>query len=72
MDTKTLILKADRLAREKGYNQSSWSTIAGFATNGQPVYRMMKCGDCRFSTFVQLLDSIGCVIEIRDAEGGNG
>ena len=70
MDSRDLILQADRIAREKGLNQKEWSESAGFAVNGQTVSRVLSKGDCRVSTFVALLRAIGCGLEIT--EGWNG
>lgn len=69
MESRSLILKADEIAREKGYTQSQWSREAGHANNGQTVSRIISKGDCRVSTFVALLQAIGCELEIK--ENGN-
>lgn len=66
MDSRALILKADQIARERGFNQSKWSSSAGKATNGQTVSRIISKGDCRMSTFISLLDAIGCELEIKE------
>lgn len=66
MDSRTLILNADRIARERGMNQSQWSTVAGYSMNGQTVSRIINNGDCRVSTFLNLLHAIGCELVIKE------
>lgn len=66
MDSRSLILKADKIARSKGMTQSQWSRAAGHATSGQTVSRILNKGDCRVSTFLSLLDAIGCEIVIKE------
>lgn len=66
MDTRALILKADSIANKKGLSQSQWSKNAGHASNGQTVSRIMRKGDCRLSTFIELLDAIGCELVIKE------
>ena len=66
MDSRTLILQADKIARSRGLNQTKWSTKAGYATNGQTVSRIISKGDCRISTFIDLLDAIGCELVIKE------
>ena len=66
MDSRSLILQADRIARQKGMTQSQWSRNAGHATNGQTVSRILSKGDCRVSTLLSLLDAIGCEIVIKE------
>lgn len=68
MDSRTLILQADRIARKRGFNQSRWSASAGYATNGQTVSRIISKGDCRVSTFIDLLDAIGCELVIKEED----
>lgn len=59
MGTRELIMQADLIAREQGFNQSTWSTAAGRAGNGQTVSRMLIRGDCRLSTLMELLRPLG-------------
>lgn len=66
MDTRALILIADGIANKKGLSQSQWSKNAGHASNGQTVSRIMRKGDCRLSTFIELLDAIGCELVIKE------
>ena len=66
MDSRSLIVQMDRIARSKGLTQSEWSRRAGYATNGQTVSRMLSKGDCRVSTLLAMLDAIGCGIEIKE------
>jgi hypothetical protein len=68
MDSRTLILNADRIAREHGMSQSQWSTVAGYAINGQTVSRIINNGDCRVSTFLNLLHAIGCELVIKEGQ----
>lgn len=66
MNTRALILMADGIASKKGLSQSQWSKNAGHASNGQTVSRIMRKGDCRLSTFIELLDAIGCELIIKE------
>ena len=66
MKARTLIQQADRIATEKGLNQSQWSRMAGHASNGQTISRIMRQGDCRVSTLLELLDAIGCALKIEE------
>ena len=70
MDARGLITLADRLARDRGFNQSEWSSIAGYAVNGQTVSRIMAKGDCRVSTFLALLHAIGYELHIEEEANG--
>ena len=66
MDTMDYIEQARQIALSKGMNQSAWSEAAGHAINGQTVSRIRQKGDCRLSTFLSLLDAIGCGLEIKE------
>lgn len=68
MDARELLVMVDGIARKKGLNQSQWSRASGHAANGQTVSRIMHKGDCRVSTFLALLDAIGCEIEIKGSD----
>lgn len=59
MDARALILLADRIARDQGHSQSSWSRKSGHAFNGQTISRIVSKGDCRVSTFLDLLEPLG-------------
>lgn len=71
MDARSLILLADRIAREKGLTQSEWSSRAGFAKNGQTVSRIISKGNCRLSTFLRLLNVIDCELAIVEEKDAN-
>lgn len=64
MESRDLILQADSIAQGKGLNQSQWSSLAGFASNGQTVSRIVNRGNCKLSTLVALLDTVGCELKI--------
>lgn len=68
MDTRTLILLADEIARGQGMNQSKWSSAAGKAGNGQTVSRILAKGDCRLSTMQDLLRPLGYELAITKME----
>lgn len=68
MEARSLILQADEIARRKGLNQSKWSKSAGYANNGQTVSRILSKGDCRVSTFLALVNALGCRIEIKEVQ----
>lgn len=71
MESRTLIEKAYNKAKDKGYNQTKWSSEAGYAVNGQTVSRIMKSGDCRVSTLIELLKTINCKLVIQDENNKN-
>lgn len=64
MGARSLIVKADQIARERGLNQKQWSAQAGHAKNGQTVSRIISKGDCRVSTFIALLKPLGMELTI--------
>lgn len=64
MESRDLILQADSIARSKGMTQAEWSSMAGFASNGQTVSRILNRGECKLSTMVALLDTLGCELRI--------
>ena len=68
MDSRTLILEADKIARGKGMNQCEWSRNAGYANNGQTVSRILSKGDCRLSTMQALLRPLGYELAIVKTE----
>ena len=61
-------MQADGIARRKGMTQSQWSSLAGFASNGQTVSRIMSKGECKLSTMIALLDSLDCELQIISRE----
>ena len=67
MDSRALILDADRIAREQGFNQAAWSRKAGKAQSGQTISRMISKGDCRLSTFLAILEPLGYSLKITKA-----
>ena len=69
MESRDLILQADSIAQGKGLNQSQWSSLAGFASNGQTVSRIVNRGNCKLSTLVALLDTVGCELKIVKKDG---
>lgn len=68
MESRSLIMKADAIAREKGMSQSQWSRTAGHASNGQTVSRIISKGDCRLSTILALLKAVGCELVIKEQD----
>ena len=68
MEARDLILQADSIARKKGMTQSQWSSLAGYASNGQTVSRIVSRGECKLSTIVALLDTVGCELKIVNKE----
>ena len=70
MESKNLIEQARKIATGKGFNQSKWSAESGHALNGQTVLRILKKGDCRVSTFISLLEVIGCKLVIEESNDG--
>lgn len=76
MDPRELILQATKIAMEdEGLTQSQWSQLAGMATGGQGVSKLLSRGDCRVSTLISLLRPLGCTLAILrqdDANEGDG
>ena len=68
MEARSLIVKADEIAREQGLNQREWSTASGHAVSGQTVSRIISKGDCRMSTFIDLLKPLGLELVIIKAD----
>ncbi len=64
MVARTLIVEADRRARDQGMNQKQWSEKSGHASSGQTVSRIISKGDCRLSTFLALLETLNCELKI--------
>ena len=64
MEARDLILQADAIARQKGMTQAQWSSLAGHSSNGQTVSRILSRGECKLSTFINLLDTLDCEIRI--------
>ena len=62
---REIIWKADEIAREQGFNQSSWSKAAGKADSGQTVSRILSRGECKLSTLIDLLEPLGYEINLR-------
>ena len=71
MEARRLIDETKRISKANGLNQSRWSEEAGYAINGQTVSRILKKGDCRVSTLINLLRVVGCKLQIAedDREG---
>ena len=68
MDSKSLIWEAYTMAMDKGFNQTRWSDQAGHASNGQTVCRMLKNGDCKLSTFLDLINVLNCRIQFLEEQ----
>lgn len=64
MEARDLILQADALARKRGMTQAQWSSLAGYASNGQTVSRIITRGECKLSTMIALLDTLDCELRI--------
>lgn len=64
IEAREIILQADAIARRKGMTQAQWSSMSGYASNGQTVSRIVNRGECKLSTIVSLLDTLGCELRI--------
>ena len=64
MNTRDLIMEADRIAHGQGLTQAEWCRRAGFDQFGKMISNTVNRGDCKLSVFLQLLRSIGCELEI--------
>lgn len=65
MDTRELIAEADRLSKSAGLTQAEWSRAAGYDANGMAVSRTFNRGNCKLSTFVNLLKPLGYRLKIE-------
>ena len=69
MDARQLIFEADKIAREQGLSQASWSRKAGFDEFGKLISNSLKRGNCKLSVFSQLLKPLGyemTIVKIRE------
>ena len=64
VEAREIILQADAIARRKGMTQAQWSSMSGYASNGQTVSRIVNRGECKLSTIVSLLDTLDCELRI--------
>lgn len=65
MTARELIWEADRIARSQGYTQAGWSRAAGKAESGQTVLKILKSGECKLGTLIDLLEPLGYEVSIR-------
>lgn len=65
---RKIILQADALRQKKAMTQAQWSSLAGYASNGQTVSRILYRGECKLSTIVSLLNTLGYGLEIVKKE----
>lgn len=68
MESRDIILQADALRQKKNMTQAQWSSLAGYASNGQTVSRILYRGECKLSTIVSLLNTLGYGLEIVKKE----
>lgn len=65
---REIILQADALRQKKAMTQAQWSSLAGYASNGQTVSRILYRGECKLSTIVSLLNAVGYELQIVKKE----
>lgn len=68
MDSRTLIVQADQIARAQGISQAEWCRMAGFDEFGKVVSRTFSKGNCKVSVLIQLLKPLGYELHITRRE----
>lgn len=68
MTSRDLIVQADQIRKEQGMTATSWGLSAGYDDGGMMVSRTFRRGNCKLSTFVQLLRPLGYELEIKKVE----
>ena len=74
MDSRQLIVEADRIAREQGLTQAEWCRKSGYDEFGKLISNTVSRGDCKLKVFLQILKPLGYEIAIvkTNDEGRNG
>ena len=69
MDTRELIVQADRIRQEQRMTQAEWCRRAGFDEFGKLVSNTFRRGNCKVSVLAQLLKPLGYELVIVKKEG---
>ena len=64
MDSRQLILEADRIAKGSGLTQAEWCRKAGFDEFGKMISNTLNRGDCKLKVFLRLLKPLGYQVAI--------
>ena len=65
MESRELIVQADRIRQEQHITQSEWCRMAGFDIYGKLVSNAFARGDCKLSVITQLLRPLGYELRIE-------
>lgn len=68
MNSRELIVEADRIRLGKNLSQAEWSRLAGLDDVGMAISRTYKRGNCKLSTMVRLLKPLGYELRIIKVE----
>lgn len=68
MNARELIVKADQLRQEQGLSQAEWSRRSGLDEVGMAISRTYSRGNCKLTTLVRLLKSLGYELKIMKLE----
>lgn len=68
MESKDLIMEADRIRNDLNMTQAEWSAAAGLDGDGSTVCRIFQRGSCQLSTMVRLLRPLGYELKIIKLE----
>ena len=68
MDSRDLIIEADRIRSGLDMTQAEWSAAAGLDVDGSTVCRIYRRGSCQLSTMVRLLRPLGYELKIMKVE----
>lgn len=64
MESRDLILQADRIRNEQGLSQAEWSRKSGLDEVGMCISRTFNKGNCKVSVLCQLLRPLGYELKI--------
>ena len=59
MNTRDLIMEADRIAHTQGLTQAEWCRRAGFDQFGKMISNTVSRGDCKLTVFTEILKPLG-------------
>lgn len=65
MNSRDLIVQADKIRQELGLSQAEWSRLSGLDDFGKAVGRTYYRGNCKLSTMVMLLRPLGYELKIE-------
>lgn len=68
MNSRELIVEADRIRQAQGISPAEWSRQAGLDEGGMAVSRTFNRGNCKLTTLVRLLKPLGYELRIMKLE----